>query len=145
MAGLGLLWATVFLFVGHLRRKDLEPPRFVIVLMIVAIVGGLLLRFGLPAILSYSPCAQQADVGACVRENLRQFEWPEGRRILTGLRFADGNGILLNVRLVLTLLPFASGSLVWWTWLAVTAFRNYRVFDLIVLLGTLFSHFFHQF
>jgi predicted membrane-bound mannosyltransferase len=156
LAGVALLAAIVLLLIGHLRLEDLTPPPPVIALVVVAIVVGVLLRLGLPMLLSYSSCALEvpgpllegltaiekraasqqyrAELWACTRETFREFDWPEGRCILVGRLFPDG--ILIDVRRVLTVLPFASGVLTWLAWLAARAFCQYRVFDLIVVLGT---------
>jgi len=118
LAALGLLAVAVSLLVGHLGQEDLTPPTFVVVLIATVVIVGLLFRIGLPILL---PRVTSASIPT--------FEWPAGKHILGGL--------YVDVRMVLTCLPFACGILASMAWFAIAALRRYRTFDLIVLLGAL--------
>jgi 4-amino-4-deoxy-L-arabinose transferase-like glycosyltransferase len=132
LTALGLPAATGLLLAGHLQREDLRPSSFVIALAIAVVAVGLLFRLALPLLLPYTSCVQQGlqgqELQACTQSTLREFAWPEGTYIL---------GSYIDVRSVLTCLPFVGGLLVGLAWLAITAFRRYHAFDLVTILGTL--------
>jgi predicted membrane-bound mannosyltransferase/DNA-binding beta-propeller fold protein YncE len=110
LAGIGLLAAVGFLLAGHLRREDLRLPRPVTALVIAVLGAGVLLRVGLPVLFSILSRTQPA---------FQEY-------VLSG-----------RVHWVLTLLPIAGGVLAGLAWFAITVFRYRRVFDLIIVLGTL--------
>jgi predicted membrane-bound mannosyltransferase/DNA-binding beta-propeller fold protein YncE len=110
LTGIGLLSAIGFLLAGHLRREELRFPRIVIALIIAILVVGVLCRVSLPVLFSILSRTQPA---------FQEYVIP-GR-----------------VRWVLTLLPAAGATIAGLAWLAIKAFRTYRVFVPILVLGTL--------
>lgn len=110
LAGLGMLTAIVLLILGQLKTEDLNLPPFVVTLALIAAVAGLLFALGLPALFRILSGTQPA---------LQEYEIPT------------------RVRLVLTVLPIAIGISIILAWFALKAFRAYRTFDLVVVLGTL--------
>jgi predicted membrane-bound mannosyltransferase/DNA-binding beta-propeller fold protein YncE len=132
LAAVGLAAAAALLIAGHLPNENLQPPSLVIALIIVIVVTGIFFRLGMPVLLPRLSCIQQRFRGEelqhCTQQALQGFAWPEGRYV---------RGIYIDVRHVMMWLPFAGGLLVGFAWLAVTAFRHYRAFDLIITLGTL--------
>jgi predicted membrane-bound mannosyltransferase len=147
--GAGLFAAGPLLLIGHLHRVDIKFPSLVIGLMVTVVVVGILFRLGLPLLASYASCTQQLpgpnveqmtgqekkialrqhreQLQFCTQQALQGFVWPEGAII---------GGVYVNVSLVVACLPFASALLLGLAWIAITALRHYRSFDLIILLGS---------
>jgi predicted membrane-bound mannosyltransferase len=119
-----------FALFGYLTRRRTNTQQLLIAASITVIVAtGVLIRMGVPLLLSSTTCSQQPSRWECIQQSLQEFAWPGGGTYILG--------ILIDTRFMLTALPFIGGVLVGLAWLAVTAFRGNRTFDLTVLLGSL--------
>lgn len=141
-----LLIGEVVVLVRYLGKTGLEPHQFTsILLVILIVVVGTFIRLGIPSWLSVTSChpgvqspAAEAVIPylTCVRTARDMFSWPEGGTFIPlPLRFTDG--ILIDARLMLTVLPFLGGITVALMWLVIKVFRHHRAFDLAILLATL--------
>ena len=144
-----LLVGEIIALVQYLISKGLKSHQLASILLIVIIVtAGTLIRLGLPTLLSLTSCRPQAtptpadeapvqvSFVTCVRQARDSFVWPqEGTFVPLPLEFTDG--ILIDARLMLTVLPFLAGTIAALMWLAIKAFGDHRAFDVAVLLGTL--------
>jgi DNA-binding beta-propeller fold protein YncE len=115
---------------SYLARRGTNTQQLFIAASITAVVTtGVLIRIGVPLLLSYTTCSPQPNRWECTQQSLQAFGWPSASTYLFGTP--------IDTRFLLTVLPFTGGILVGLAWLAVTAFRGSRAFDLIVLLGSL--------
>jgi DNA-binding beta-propeller fold protein YncE len=127
---IALFAAGISILFSYLTRKGASIQQLLIAAAITVVVtAGVLMRIGLPMLLSYATCSQQPNRWECTQQSLQEFAWPSGSIYIFGIQ--------IDTRFLLTVLPFVGGILVGLAWLAVTAFRSNRAFDLIVLLGSL--------
>jgi predicted membrane-bound mannosyltransferase/DNA-binding beta-propeller fold protein YncE len=130
-----VIWVILFavgisVLFSYLARRGTSAHQLLVAAVIATVVvTGVLIRMGVPLLFSYITCSQQSNRWECTQQSLQEFAWPgEGTYIF---------GVLIDARFMLTALPFIGGMLVGLAWLAVTAFRGNRAFDLAVLLGSL--------
>ncbi|MBN1814531.1 MAG: TIGR03663 family protein [Anaerolineae bacterium] len=129
------MWTTlftvgIFVLFSYLTRKGTSIQQLLIAASITVVVAtGVLIRMGVPLLLSSTTCSQQPNRWECTQQSLQEFAWPSGGTYIFG--------ILIDTRFMLTALPFVGGVLIGLAWLAVTALRGNRAFDLAVLLGSL--------
>jgi predicted membrane-bound mannosyltransferase/DNA-binding beta-propeller fold protein YncE len=125
-----LFAAGIFVLFSYLARREAGTQQLLIAVSIVSVVAtGVLIRMGVPLLVSYNTCSQQPNRWECTQQSLQEFAWPDGGTYILG--------VPIDTRFMLTVLPFVGGALVGLAWLAATAFRSNRTFDLIVLLGSL--------
>jgi DNA-binding beta-propeller fold protein YncE len=130
-----VMWVALFavgifaLFSYLTRRRASTQQLFIAASITVIVTTGALIRMGVPLLLSHTTCSQQANRWECTQQSLQEFAWPSGDTVILG--------VPLDARFMLTALPFIGGVLVGLAWLAATAFRSNRAFDLTVLLGSL--------
>jgi len=130
-----VMWIALFavgisVLFSYLTRKGASTQQLLIAASITVVVTtGVLMRIGLPMLLSHTTCSQQPNRWECTQQSLQEFAWPNGGTYIFG--------IPIDTRFLLTVLPFVGGILAGLAWLAVTAFRSNRTFDLTVLLGSL--------
>ena len=141
-----MLWIALFtlgiiaLF-RYLTYKGATSSQLLLASLVVAVVvTGMILRLILPIVLSYSSCLQQiqqadplespqVDLGTCMQQTVKYPAWPGGGTKILGVQ--------IDARVMLTILPFAGGIFLGLAWLAITALRDNRAFDLAILLGSL--------
>ena len=111
-------------------------------LIVVIVVAGMLLRLISPIVSSYGSCIQEQkqeqkkiDPMACMQQAVKYPTWPAQEDAES--RGTEVLGFLIDTRVMLTVLPFAGGIFLGLAWLAMTALRDNRAFDLVVLLGSL--------
>lgn len=161
LAAGGLAAAIPALLAGHLKRDNLKPSTLLLMLVAAILVLGAIFRLGLPFYIPSAQCAasvpppqfqegmteeqwrileaqHRAELDACIDQEIQNFQWPEGKSLLAGHTFINGGqGIMVDMGLLLNLLPIFSAAALVVIWMAIVAFRHYRAFDLTVLLGTL--------
>lgn len=123
LAALSFLTAVVLMAIGCLGTVDRTASSLVVRLVLVAIALGLVIRLVLPVVIVLS----NMSLG------MRAFSPSVG----VVLKAAGEYVIPTRVNAVLIGLPIASAILIGFAWLLITAFRNDRAFDLIIVLGTL--------
>jgi DNA-binding beta-propeller fold protein YncE/4-amino-4-deoxy-L-arabinose transferase-like glycosyltransferase len=126
---IALFAVGIFALFSYLTRRGISTQQLLIAVSITVVVTtGILIRIGVPLLLSYTTCSQQPNRWECTQQSLQDFAWSGGGTYIFG--------IPTDTRFMLTVLPFVGGVLVGLAWLAATAFRGNRAFDLTVLLGS---------
>jgi predicted membrane-bound mannosyltransferase/DNA-binding beta-propeller fold protein YncE len=139
---IALLVGEVIALTQYLTNRGLRSHQLTSILLIILVVtAGTFIRLGLPALRSFASCRQPPTEApsavpytTCIRAEIEGTTWLEGGTLIPIPFLGD---LLIDTRLVLTVLPFASGVVAAFVWLYVKAFRDHRAFDLAIVLGTL--------